>query len=139
MSYLLEGGCTCGAIRYVCSAEPTMSFNCHCIDCQRITGGAFLAGVVVPSSAFSFTRGKPKYHAYKSESGNHKHYGFCSECGNPIDAVIDEHPDIWVIASGSFDEPSQFRPTTVFFSASAQSWMHLDPAIEKFATEPPTN
>jgi len=51
MKIPFTGGCECGAVRYECSAEPMMMFKCHCRDCQRVTGGAFVAGLLVPMSA----------------------------------------------------------------------------------------
>ncbi|WP_041548911.1 GFA family protein, partial [Chamaesiphon minutus] len=45
------GGCMCGAIRYECSAEPIAMGLCHCQDCQRATGSAFAAAVMLPRSA----------------------------------------------------------------------------------------
>jgi hypothetical protein len=55
MKIPFSGGCSCGAIRYECSAEPIMTFKCHCRDCQRVTGGGFVAGFLVPTSAFRWT------------------------------------------------------------------------------------
>lgn len=34
----ITGGCVCGAIRYEVTAEPIVTFNCHCRDCQKTTG-----------------------------------------------------------------------------------------------------
>lgn len=48
MSDSFEGGCACGSIRYVCTAKPVVSFNCHCRACQRFTGSAFMSGILVP-------------------------------------------------------------------------------------------
>src|SRR2546428_526017 len=55
MTAPLTGGCTCGAVRYECTAEPVMAFNCHCRDCQRATGGAYVPAVVVPRNALRVT------------------------------------------------------------------------------------
>jgi hypothetical protein len=35
-----EGGCYCGAVRYVAEGDPVMRAQCHCRECQYITGGA---------------------------------------------------------------------------------------------------
>jgi hypothetical protein len=35
-----------------------MTFKCHCRDCQRVTGGGFVAGLLVPASAFRLTKGQ---------------------------------------------------------------------------------
>ena len=47
-----SGGCACGAIRYSCAAEPLYMGNCHCRDCQRATGSAYFAAVIVKQSDF---------------------------------------------------------------------------------------
>ena len=36
----LEGGCHCGAVRYVAEGEPVLRAQCHCRACQHISGGA---------------------------------------------------------------------------------------------------
>ena len=36
----LEGGCYCGSVLYVAEGEPMMKAQCHCRECQHLTGGA---------------------------------------------------------------------------------------------------
>jgi hypothetical protein len=57
MTIPFTGGCACGAIRYECSAEPIMMFKCHCRDCQQVTGGGFVAGLLVPGVGISSDEG----------------------------------------------------------------------------------
>ena len=45
-------GCACGAIRYEVTAKPIVTFNCHCRDCQKTTGGAYTPVFYVPANAF---------------------------------------------------------------------------------------
>jgi hypothetical protein len=47
-----SGGCECGAIRYECSAEPIVMFNCHCRACQRISGDPYVPLVLLPADSF---------------------------------------------------------------------------------------
>ncbi|MBV8886931.1 MAG: GFA family protein [Chroococcidiopsidaceae cyanobacterium CP_BM_RX_35] len=42
---------------------------CHCRDCQRATGSAFAAALIVPRSAVSIT-GKMKYYGVTGDNGN---------------------------------------------------------------------
>ena len=47
----IRGACLCGAVRYECMAEPVFSLNCHCLDCQRASGSAYLPVLMVPAVA----------------------------------------------------------------------------------------
>jgi len=62
MKLPFTGGCACGAVRYECTAEPFMTFRCHCRDCQRTSGGPFVAAFYIPKRAFSLTKGALRYH-----------------------------------------------------------------------------
>src|SRR6187551_1602444 len=92
MKIPFTGGCVCGAVRYECSAEPIMMFKCHCRDCQRVTGGGFVPGLVVPSSAFRVTKGQLRYHFTPSTAGGKHKRGFCSKCGScsPVESQMNE-------------------------------------------------
>ena len=51
------GGCLCGAVRYSVDAEPLpgRQLLCHCVDCQKHTGTAFLSAMAFPSDAVAIT------------------------------------------------------------------------------------
>jgi hypothetical protein len=84
MKIPFTGGCVCGAIRYECSAEPIMMFKCHCRDCQQVTGGGCVPGLLVPASAFRLIKGQLRYHFTPSMAGGRHKRGFCAECGSRI-------------------------------------------------------
>ena len=64
------GGCLCGAIRYESGGEPAFSLQCHCRDCQRQSGAAYVAAVRMPSAEFRITQGTPKRYIAKSARFN---------------------------------------------------------------------
>jgi hypothetical protein len=138
MKIPLTGGCACGAIRYECSAEPIAMLNCHCRDCQRLTGGGFAPAVLFPSQAFRITHGQLRYHFTPSIArGKHKR-GFCPECGSRVTGGEFEGRSQSVgVLAGSLDEPSWFRPQMDIFVSDAQPWDEMDPAIPKFEQYPP--
>jgi hypothetical protein len=91
MTTPLTGGCTCGAVRYECAAESVMAFNCHCRDCQRATGGAYVPAVVVPRNALRVT-GEVRYFGVRGESGQILNRGFCPHCGSRLFGKPDFKP-----------------------------------------------
>ena len=55
----IKGGCYCGEIRYVSENLAEDQLQCHCRECQYITGGSPNAIMVVPEKGFRFTEGTP--------------------------------------------------------------------------------
>ena len=80
----LTGGCACGAIRYEFAGEPMLSLNCHCRDCQRETGSAYAAIMIVPSADFAVTRGAPRKFELVAERGSIATRWHCGDCGSPL-------------------------------------------------------
>jgi Glutathione-dependent formaldehyde-activating enzyme len=104
MTQKLSGGCACGAIHYDCNANPVIMFNCHCRDCQRASGSAYAAIVVVPKAAVQM-RGEPRYHKIVGGAGKAMERGFCPTLRQPRDRQIGtaaQHPRI---ASGKLGRP----------------------------------
>ncbi len=137
MPTALTGGCACGAIRYVCTADPLLALNCHCRDCQRASGTAFAAILRVPAAAFTVTKGEPKFFTVTGDSGNTVSRGFCAACGSPLFSRLSGLSTVVGIRVGSLDDPSHYQPQLDMFVASAQPWECRDPALPQFPGYPP--
>ena len=135
MPTLFSGGCACGAIRYECSAAPVVALNCHCRDCQRVSGSAFCSVLYVPRTALTIS-GQSQYYEFRAASGNRVSRGFCPHCGAPVFLQAELAPDLQGLRAGSLDDPSWFRPQMQVWTARAQPWDHIDPALPRFAKEP---
>ena len=139
MKLPFTGGCGCGAIRYECTAEPISMFNCHCRDCQRVTGAGHACVVLVPAASFKLTRGERRYHFMASASFGHHKRGFCAECGSRLTGGENREGTTEVVGinAGSLDDPSWFRPQMDIFTSDAQPWDQMDPSIPKYEKYPP--
>ncbi|MDR3402116.1 MAG: GFA family protein [Chthoniobacter sp.] len=139
MKLPLTGGCACGAIRYEITAEPTLMFKCHCRDCQRLTGGPFVAAIYLPRSAFQLTKGTIRHHFTSSDGGGQHQRGFCAECGSRISGgeSADGTSTGIGITAGTLDDPSIFRPQMNFWTSDACAWDPLEKDIPAFEKLPP--
>jgi hypothetical protein len=135
MKLPFNGSCMCGAVRYECSAEPIMMGNCHCRDCQRATGTAFAAALLVPRDAVTIT-GDVKYYDVIGDSGRNVGRGFCPNCGSRLFSKP-PIPELMGIMAGSLDDSSWFQPVMDCYTISAQPWDYMNPELPKFAKFPP--
>lgn len=131
----ISGGCLCGAVRYTATGEPRFAAHCHCRDCQKAHGGGHASGCLVPRESVTLT-GEVKFYDSKGGSGKTISRGFCPECGSPVLAKVEIMPDIAILAAGTMDDPSAFRPTMNIFTASTQPWDQMDPDLANFPAMP---
>jgi hypothetical protein len=124
-----EGGCHCGAVRYVCSEEPITVVNCHCGDCQKIAGSAFITGVLVPEGSVKIN-GELKSYKVEADSGNSIKRKFCPACGTRI--LVELEGGIGAgVSYTTLDDNSWLEPAVEFYTSKAQPWVTLCSNTEK--------
>jgi hypothetical protein len=135
MTTSFTGGCLCGAIRYECTGKPVLSVNCHCRDCQKASGGAYTASLVVPKDTLKIS-GEVKYYDKMGDSGQTISRGFCPNCGSALFGKPAIQPDLITIRPGTLDDPSTFQPAIDIYVASAQPWDYMNPELPKYPKVP---
>jgi hypothetical protein len=130
MGQKLSGGCACGGIRYETEADPVLMLNCHCRDCQKASGSAYAAIVVVPESAVRVS-GEPRYYRMVGNAGKAVERGFCATCGSQLMLTLERMPDVLGLQAASLDDPSRYTPAMDIFTESAQPWDHMQPDTKK--------
>lgn len=119
-----SGGCLCGKVRYTISSEPITCAVCHCRDCQRFTGSAFVSAMRVPVDAVS-VQGELKTVEVTGGSGQVIRRHFCPNCGSGVFGEP-HRPGMINVMAGTLDDPSAFVPAAELFCDSAFSWLHDD-------------
>ena len=126
----ITGGCYCGAIRYESEGPPMNPGICHCRQCQRWTGSAFLAVVGFPLSGFRYTKGSPKL----NQSSSIVERWFCPDCGSSLHCrylvnLDDDHtanPDHVLVSIGTLDKPDVVEMEYHYGVESQLPWVHFD-------------
>ncbi|MEP9397332.1 GFA family protein [Mesorhizobium sp. KR2-14] len=136
MTKSYTGGCACGAIRYEVAAEPIMTNDCHCRQCQRDSGTGHGSYLAFPRKAATL-HGEARSFDFTGDQGVVKSRAFCQTCGTPVYMLFPGMPDIFVVRAGTLDEPKRYRPQMVFWTETAQDWDRIDPALPAFARMPP--
>ncbi|MDR3512217.1 MAG: GFA family protein [Caulobacteraceae bacterium] len=122
------GGCQCGAVRYVLTAEPIRTVACHCKECQRQSGSAFGMSMIVPQDSLTVT-GPTKSYVRIADSGNRNEGVFCPECGGRIYQIPLHFKDVLVLKPGTLDDTSWVRPGYFVWMSSCQGWVPIPPGV----------
>jgi hypothetical protein len=131
----IEGGCYCGAVRFVAEGEPLMKAQCHCRECQYITGGAPNIFVAMPVAGFAYAKGTPKTFT----RGDLEHpitREFCPDCGTHLNSRIQGSP-VAIVKVGTFDDPSLYGlPDMAIYTVDKQSFHHIVDGMPTFERLP---
>ncbi|WP_417516075.1 GFA family protein [Minwuia sp.] len=131
----VTGGCYCGALRYESTGEQQFAMQCHCRECQYITGGNPNVIIVVPADGFRFTKGEPKEFARSDLEKPVRRY-FCADCGTAIGSRTPSRPDSFVIKVGTLDDRSAFKPQAAIFTIDRQPYHHIPDGLPSFERRP---
>lgn len=130
----LEGGCYCGAVRYKAEADPLMQAQCHCRECQYITGGSPNMFIAVPVGSFTYIKGAPKQFK-RSDLAQPVTREFCAECGTHMVTTL-PHMPVAVVKVGTLDDPSQFTPALAMFTVDKQPFHLIAEGLPAFERQP---
>ena len=132
---VIEGGCYCGELRYISKGEAQASIQCHCRECQYITGGNPNVIMIMPLDHFKFTKGKPqKFKRNDIEKAVTRL--FCKKCGTAIGTQSPMRPDSIILKVGTFDNPSIFEPSIAIFTLDKQKFHYIDKNVRSFDKRP---
>lgn len=127
-----HGRCYCGSVHYEISAEPIFNAQCHCRECQYISGGSPNVCLGIPESGFRYTAGKPK--AYRrADLSNPVSREFCSDCGTHLATRAPGAPGIVILKRGTLDNPAAFgNPQMAIFTCDRQPFHHIPETVAAF-------
>ena len=134
MSLLREGGCSCGAVRYRLAAEPLIVHCCHCLNCQRQTGSAFVINLLIETDRLELLAGDPQPVDVPRDDGSAQTIFRCPACQVAVFSQYG-HPGVRFVRAGTLDDPSTVSPDVHIYTQSKLGWVTLPadvPAFEVF-------
>ena len=130
------GRCYCGSLKYEISGQAEAAFQCHCRECQYITGGNPNIVMVFPKNAFRYVEGNAKKFARADlETPVTRH--FCENCGTAMGTESPARPNSMIVKVGTLDDPSAFSAQAAIFTCDIQPFHHLPDGLPAFEKRPP--
>lgn len=128
MTYPIEGGCTCRAVRYRMTDSPLFVHCCHCTWCQRETGTAFALNALIEAEKVVVLSGEPEMIHTPSASGDGQEIVRCPDCKVALWSHYGGNLLAKFVRVGTLDEPNHCPPDIHIFTSTRQDWVVLDPA-----------
>jgi hypothetical protein len=135
MTKALEGGCACGALRYRLESPPMFVHSCHCRDCQRQTGSAFVLNALIETARVTILQGDVARSAMPTDSGRPHGIDRCTACGTAVWSEYGGLAAMRFVRVGTLDDPSALAPDVHIYVRSKLPWVALPdgvPAFEAF-------
>jgi hypothetical protein len=129
----MEGGCSCGAVRYRLASEPMFVHCCHCLNCQRQTGSAFVVNLLIERDRVEVS-GELEAVDVPRDDGSSQRIYRCPQCRVALCSEY-TYPSIWFVRAGTLDEPRGIEPDVHIFTKSKVGWVTLPesvPAVDVF-------
>ena len=131
----MEGGCSCGAVRYVLTAAPAIVHCCHCRQCQRETGASFALNSLVEGEHVELLGEEPEPVETATRSGKGQTIWRCPHCRVAVWSNYNGvGPDVYFIRSGTLLDPDVITPDTHIYASSKQPWVVLPEGAAQFET-----
>jgi hypothetical protein len=132
----IEGGCYCGGIRFKAEGDALFRGQCHCRECQYISGGSTNLVMGMPEAGFSYTKGAPKPFQ-RSDLEKPVTREFCADCGTHLVSRAPGLPGAVMLKVGTLDDPSVFGgPQMAIYTVDKQAYHHVPDGIAVFETTP---
>ncbi len=132
----ITGKCYCGSVQYKADGDSAFKGQCHCRECQYISGGHPNVVIAMPEAGFSYTQGTPKSYS-RSDLPNPVTRQFCGECGTHLLTRSPRMNGMVLIKVGSLDDPGVYdKPDMVIYTVDKQSFHHLPAGVPAFERVP---
>ena len=132
MRVTTDGGCACGAVRYRLASEPLFVHCCHCLNCQRQTGSAFVINVLIEADRVELLAGEPQVVPVPRGSKTQRIFR-CLTCQIALFSIY-TRATVRFVRAGTLDDPSSIEPDVHIYTRSKVPWVQLPESTPAFET-----
>jgi hypothetical protein len=121
---IMEGGCTCGNVRYRLAGKPMIVHACHCSWCQRETGTAHALNALYEADRVEHLKAEPEFIQTPTASGRGQRVARCPNCKVAIWSNYPQAgPAVRFVRVGTMDSPGEYPPDIHIFTSSKLPWV----------------
>ena len=114
--------CSCGQLTAQVIGDPVRISICHCLACQRRTGGPFAEQARFPRAQVT-PAGISTTYIRVGDEGPGARFHFCPRCGATVYYEPLGLPDFVAIPVGAFADPGFPAPTVSVYEERMHAWV----------------
>ena len=123
---MLSGRCACGAVTYSMKSKPIVVHCCHCSECQRQTGSAFVLNAIIETENVAFD-GPVAEMTLPTPSGKGQVVTQFRDCGVAIfSSYLSRQGKLRNIRVGTLDQAKACPPDAHIYTSSKLPWVTLN-------------
>jgi hypothetical protein len=127
-----EGNCSCGEVRYRLTADPLFVHCCHCLNCQRQTGSAFIVNMLIETDRVELLQGELRAVDVPRDGDAPPQPIFrCPTCQIAVYSKY-SNSGICFVRAGTLDDPTSVEPDVHIFTRSKLPWVVLPEDVPTF-------
>ncbi|KAF8987041.1 Mss4-like protein [Cyathus striatus] len=123
-----HGSCLCKAVKYEVTGDPVTLRVCHCVNCRKATGSAFMTNAFFMEKNVQIVQGADKVKCYRdneTKDGFPLDRFFCTECGsNLFLRPTRKESQIKIVALGTLNDEVNWFPRMEMFPEQKRAFVH---------------
>jgi hypothetical protein len=119
-------------VRYQLASTPMFVHCCHCRDCQRQTGSAFVLNALIETERVLIQQGTTTRSPMPTNSGKPHGIDRCSVCGTALWSEYGGIAALRFVRVGTLDDPTALTPDVHIYVRSKLPWVTLPTGVPAF-------
>ena len=129
----ISGACLCGEVQFEVTLPSLWCGHCHCSNCRRAHGAAFVTFVGFVTDRFRVTSGSHSRVCYLTETGATR--SFCSRCGSTLTYESPRWPGEVHVALASLQAPIDRAPESHVYVDHKAPWWEIEDSLPQLGGE----
>ena len=126
----VNGSCLCGTVRFRVTPPSRFCSHCHCQNCRRAHGAAFVTWVGVPEAQLELVAGESELRRYRTDTGATR--SFCGVCGSPLFYAGPRWPGEVHVALASLEGEIDRAPGAHVYVDHGAPWFTITDTLPRY-------
>jgi hypothetical protein len=114
------------------TSAPMFVHCCHCLDCQRQTGSAFVLNALIETARVQVLAATPARSEMPTDSGRPHGIYRCPTCGVAVWSEYGGLGSLRFVRVGTLDDPRALAPDVHIYTRTRQPWVALPDGVPAF-------